>query len=280
MAELEKRGYLLENYRLFHLKSPGGSNVDMHYHAFCKLLMLRAGQGSYYIDGQHYLLRPGDIVLIGSHMLHKPELDGAMPYERIILYISPDYLRQLSTPGCDLAALFSREDHVLRLGRTGAEKLFSLAEELERELSAPGFGQEQLCDAQLIKLLVSLGRAGRDPHQPSPRMPESRRVREIMDYLDQNLTEAIDMDSLAERFFVSKYHMMRSFRQETGSTIYAYLTQKRLMLARQRMESGMSAAEACYSSGWRSYSSFTRACGKYYGTTPTGRAPISEEDYE
>ena len=46
MAEYEKRGYLLEPFRLFHLRSRGGEKVDFHYHEFCKILLLVSGQGS------------------------------------------------------------------------------------------------------------------------------------------------------------------------------------------------------------------------------------------
>ena len=284
MENYEKRGYLLENYRLFHLRSEGATNVDSHYHEFCKLLLLLSGQGSYYVDGQHYLLRPGDIVLIDSHSIHKPELGGAVPYERIILYVSPDYLRQLSTPGCDLPELFRpAAGHVLRL--KDPKPIFALATELERGLSQEGFGREQLSDANLLRLLVALGRAleRREAGEGTPTAPENKRVLEIMEYLDRSLAEPIDMDHLAEIFYVSKYHMMRAFREQTGTTIYTYLTRRRLALARERLEAGMSATECCYSCGFRSYSSFTRAWGKYYGTTPTGRADrklVRAEDYE
>ena len=66
MSEYEKRGYLLENFRLFHLRSEQHAAVDFHYHEFCKLLLLVSGRGSYVVDGQRYLLQPGDGVLIGS----------------------------------------------------------------------------------------------------------------------------------------------------------------------------------------------------------------------
>ena len=52
MAEYAKRGYLLENFRLFHLRSEGNAGVDFHYHEFCKILMLVSGQGSYFVDGK------------------------------------------------------------------------------------------------------------------------------------------------------------------------------------------------------------------------------------
>ena len=38
----EKRGYLLDDFRLFHLKDKNGTNIDYHYHEFCKLLLLRS----------------------------------------------------------------------------------------------------------------------------------------------------------------------------------------------------------------------------------------------
>ena len=50
MTGYEKRGYLLENFRLFHLRSEGGVKVDYHYHDFCKLLLLVSGSGSYVVE--------------------------------------------------------------------------------------------------------------------------------------------------------------------------------------------------------------------------------------
>jgi len=42
----------------------------------------------------------------------------------------------------------------------------------------------------------------------------------------------------------------------------------------------MRATEACYRCGFRSYSSFTRAYSKYFGTTPTGRPGAAQERAE
>ena len=67
------------------------------------------------------------------------------------------------------------------------------------------------------------------------------------------------------------------------ATIHGYLTERRLMLARELMKGGMSATDACFRSGFRSYCTFTRAYGKRFGSTPTGRrdaAALVEETYE
>lgn len=274
MGEYEKRGFLLENFRLFHLRSPGGAQVEHHYHEFCKVLLLISGSGGYFIDGQRYLLRSGDIVLIGSHSIHRPELDTESPYERIILYISPEYLRSQSTAESDLLRIFSGEKgHVLRLQENRRQRLFQQAASLEQVLEEEGFGREILSNAGMLRLLVEIGRNQNREQTagPSPVMPRNERILEILSYIEDHLSEDLDAETIARAFFISKFHMMRLFHRETGTTIHLYVTQKRLIRAKELMDAGMRATEACYRCGWRSYSSFTRAYNKHLGTTPTGR---------
>lgn len=274
MSHYKQQGYLLENFRLFHLRTAQGTQVDFHYHEFCKILLLFSGSGSYYVDGQRYLLQSGDIILLGSRSIHKPEMDAGVPYERIIIYVDPEFLQRNSTGECDLLSVFSGEKgHVLRLPENQRKKLFQLASSLEEDLKGSEFGQDILSSTGLLRVMVALGRARQrqDTADSGPVMPRSDRICQIIRYIDTHLTEDIDVDGIANHFFISRYHMMRQFREETGTTIHLYLTQKRLMLARSLIEGGMRATDACYRSGFRSYSSFTRACAKHFGATPTGR---------
>ena len=283
MAEYEKRGYLLENFRLFHLNSQAGTKVDYHYHEFCKLLLLVSGRGGYVVDGQRYLLQPGDIVLIGSRSAHRPELEEDSVYERIIIYIDPGFLQRFSTADCNLPELFSSDrGHVLRLKENDRKKIFALAAALEKELSGADYGRILLCSTALLRLLVEIGRCRRQEGAMNlnPVTPNDSRVVEWMQYLDRNLSEDLDMDALAEQFFISKFHMMRLFKAQTGFTIHTYLLQRRLLAARQLIERGMLATEACYRCGFRSYSSFTRAYSKHFGSTPTGRLCITQAQTE
>ena len=284
MTQYAKRGYLLENFRLFHLNTDAETRVDYHYHEFCKLLLLVSGRGSYVVDGQRYLLQPGDVVLVDSRSVHRPELETGNPYERIIIYISPEFLQKMSTEDCDLQQIFSADTgHVLRLKETERKKVFAMTAALEKELSGEDYGRELVSNAYLLRLLVEVGRQRRrkDAVNPHPVIPQNPRVLEWMHYLETHLAEDLDMDLLAEEFFISKYHMMRLFRRETGFTIHTYLLQRRLLAARQLIDKGMRATEACYRCGFRSYSSFTRAYSKHFGSTPTGRiAPVQSEGIE
>ena len=53
----EKKGFLQEDFRLFHLRDAQGTKVDYHYHEFYKLLFLVSGSGGYSIEGKRYMLK-------------------------------------------------------------------------------------------------------------------------------------------------------------------------------------------------------------------------------
>lgn len=267
----EKQGYLMEDFRLFHLKSAAGVQTEYHYHEFCKLVLLVSGSGSYWIAGQRYALQPGDIILVGSHCVHRPEFEAGAPYERVIVYISPDFLRRRSTEDCDLLESFSGSP-VLRSEKSRL-KLFQLAQQLEGELSGTEKGREILSSGLLLRLLVEILREQSRCVAPEPAglTATDSRVRAIMAYIDAHLEEDLPVEAIAERFYLSKYHMMRLFRAGTGSSIGGYITHQRLMRARELIASGLPATESCFRAGFGSYSSFTRTYGKYFGVTPTGR---------
>ena len=281
--EYESRGYLLDDYRLFHLSEPQKGETDLHYHEFCKLLLLRSGSGGYRVGGQRYALQAGDGVLIGSRCVHRPEFQPGVPYERIIIYISPEFLRRQSAPGCPLEQIFSGEaGPILRPTEKEQRRLFALAEQLEKELSGEKYGRVVLANGLLLQLLAQVGRSlhSRAALGPGPDAPQTDRVAELLRYIDAHLAEDLTIDSLAEEFYISKYHMMRLFRQETGQSIHGYLSHRRLLHARDLIARGFSATESCFRSGFRSYSSFTRAYAKQFGTTPTGRSTLLDETYE
>ena len=275
MEELyEKRGYLLEDFRLFHLKDDRSTNIEYHYHEFYKIVILLAGSGSYIVEGRHYQLIPGDIVLVGSRCVHKPQFEAGICYERVILYISPKFLRNNSSEDYPLDAVFSAaKGHVLRPTEEFRRQMHAMTSQLETEMGGTEPGHVILSRCVLLRMLVSIGReaARIDSQLPGPVVPKDGKVLDILRYLDANLTEDFSIDDLAAEFFISKYHMMRRFREETGTSIHTYLSDKRLLLARDLIQSGVSATDACFQSGFRSYSAFSRAYGKLFGVTPTGR---------
>ncbi len=281
-----KKGYLLENFRLFHLRDVQGTRIDYHYHEFYKLLFIVSGNGGYSIEGKRYQIKAGDIILVGSNCVHRPEFESGLPYERIILYISPEFLTGQSTADCDLTECFTGDfGHVLRPDEAAGNYFSAQIKALENALADHRYGRTIVSNSILLQLLVEIARGFRQDQvqKPAPVLPKSKRILEIVRYLDAHLTEDISIDELAEKFYFSRFHMMRRFKEETGTTIHTYLSDRRLMLARDLILQGTPATNACFQCGFQSYASFSRAYGKLFGNTPTGRKISSkavEETFE
>lgn len=264
-----QRGYLHEDFRLFHLRGAMEESVDWHYHTFHKIIEFLGGESGYGVEGKQYLLQPGDLVLVPQGCIHRPEAEPNAPYERRILYLSPEFLRRAGG-SCDLAACFDRAREEFRFvvhpaDGTGGVQLAAL-EHAERE---DAFGRELLAQSLLFQFLIGLNRAMADDLlQYAKPAAYDRKIEAILRYLSEHLTEPVSIDDLAARFFVSKYHMMRQFRAQTGYTIHGYLTGKRLMFARAMIAAGTPVLQASEESGFGDYSAFLRAYRKQFGAAP------------
>ncbi len=268
----EQRGYLREDYRLFHLNGSMEERMDWHYHTFHKIILFLSGTASYGIEGRSYSLSAGDLVLVPQGCIHRPEVEPGKPYERVILYISPDFLRRSSVESCALERCFSQakeQYHFVVRPQRSDRSLRTVLTELEKELTQEGYGRQILANSLLFQFLIGIARGMQEHalHYTEPKTCDEKTAA-ILQYLAENLTEPISIDALAARFFISKYHMMRKFHAQTGYTIHNYLVGKRLMLAQELIAGGMRVREACDASGFGDYSSFIRAYKRQFGQTP------------
>ena len=61
---------------------------------------------------------------------------------------------------------------------------------------------------------------------------------------------------------------MRLFKAQTGSTVHAYIRQKRLLWAARLIREGVPAGKAAADSGFGDYSAFHRAFRDSFGISP------------
>jgi len=270
-----KRGYLNEDFHFFHLKDRKKEKYEYHYHEFNKVILLLSGKVTYMVEGKSYFLKPWDILLVNHHDIHRPVIDDSEPYERIVIWVSTDYVNRVSRKGDDLSACFSlagqRRLNLIRLESALQERMRSLMAGLESALGETEYGSQQLAEALFLQLLVYLNRLllGEPVNPGEDTLKYDPRIEMLLKYINEHLKEELSIDELAAKCYVSRFYLMHRFKEETGYTIYNYIMQKRLLLARELLKEGVGPAQAAGECGFREYSAFLRAFKKNFKTTPT-----------
>ena len=263
------QGYLNENYRYFHLRDTAGQERDFHFHEFDKLVLLISGRVDYCVEDRVYALRPWDVLLVKHHTIHKALIDKSEPYERIIIYFGRKYFDR-AMPGVQLMECFERAGRGDCLLSAGPEQ----RQEMERTLSlyeassedARG-GATAMCDTYIMQLLIQLNRLTAEGTGAEKRAGGTK-IEPVLSYINENLARRLSVQELAERAFLSKYHFMRLFKEQTGETVHAYVRQRRLLYAARLIREGVPANKAAADSGFSDYSTFHRAFRESFGISP------------
>ena len=270
MEQYEKKGYLNSEFKLFHLTDQESHEIEYHYHDFDKITIFIKGTVNYMVEGKSYELKPYDIVLVKHNDIHRLSVDASTVYERIIVYISPGFMNAYKTDSYDLSFCFQRavkeHSNVLRIPSLEKSSLFKAILRLEKSFLDDGYAAELYRQVLFLEFMIHLNRAAAKNHLEFIDTDNcNAKIVQILQYINEHLDGNLAIDPLARHFYISKYHMMRQFKQETGYTIGNYITQKRLLLAKELILSGVPGTQACFDCGYHDYSTFSRAYRGLFG---------------
>lgn len=266
-----REGYLREGYHYFHLRDTAGQERDFHFHDFDKLVLLLSGRVTYAVEDRRYDLRPWDILLVRHHAIHKALIDQSEPYERVILYLDSAYIDR-AAPEAGLMRCFDRTDDtgnclVVPDEATRGE-IAALLRSLEGALADGRFGADVLRRSLIMQLLVLINRAAPGgAERPLPRRHDEK-ITQILTYINEHPDGDLSAERLSERAFLSRYHFMRRFKEQTGVSVHQYILQRRLTAAARLIRSGVPAGKAAADCGFSDYSTFYRAFRRTFGASP------------
>lgn len=267
-----KRGYLNEDFRLFHIKDMKSMEFQYHSHDFHKIVMFVSGNVTYHIEEKAYNLQPGDILLVGNTEIHKPKIDPNKVYERFVLWVYPDFLERNNTKETNLFQCFQKakenQQHLIRLDSTNVEVVRRLLDRMEKAASSDEYGKDVLTKALFLQLMVILNRLYNKTGSDLEINCYNETITKVISFINNNIQNDLSIDSIASVFYMNRYALMHKFKQETGSTIYDYVIKKRLAMAKILIRKGMPISQIYQECGFNDYSSFERAFKKNIGISP------------
>jgi AraC family transcriptional regulator len=94
-------------------------------------------------------------------------------------------------------------------------------------------------------------------------------IQNLVDHIENNLTEEINIIRLANSFHVSPWHFQRLFKAFAGDSLGGYIRGRRLTkAARLLLTTDLGVTDIAFRAGFNSHEVFTRAFRLYFGRSP------------
>ena len=259
---------LRQDFQLSHNRDPYFRTMEFHAHDFLELYYFLDDSVTYYIEDQVYDLCPGDLLIIPAGKMHRPVIANEhAAYERMVLWITPQYLQGIDSPAGDL------QKNLQKVGEHG--------------YCVPFRGDETVFVTALLKKLLYMQKNDTDPKFcagavelylwtifrsygviDTTHRNETQVIPQVIRYITEHFSEPLTLEDIAAEFFVSKSYLNRHFKAYTNSTVYAYIMALRLTHARRMLREGIPAVEAGRECGFSDYSTFYKAFKTQTGLSP------------
>ena len=90
----------------------------------------------------------------------------------------------------------------------------------------------------------------------------------IINYINTHLTNELNLEKICNKFYISKPHLNKKFKKVVGTTVWEYITTKRLLLAKDLLRSGEHPTKVFLKSGFNDYCTFFRAYKAKFNNSP------------
>ena len=247
---------------------PTGS---FHMHPHYEFYLFIRGSVQIIIEDESFDAHPMDLFIFPPGVLHLAQIiRSSETYERAYFYITRKALSDMSGDRFPmlsiLDAAMNRGDYSYHADDSSAAQFIRLLDECIADAAEadPSAHLMNRCRVNMLSLISCRILQRKDILTPRP--PD--RMNDIIRYINDHVLEPLSLDSLSDHFYISKYTLLHEFKSYANISVHQYILYKRLLLARQLMQNGVSPGNAAKQSGFNDYAGFYRAFVRQSAITP------------
>lgn len=240
------------------------SNERFSNHEELEIYYFIDGTLSFFCESEMLKIGSGDIVIVSPRLIHRRVIDENIRYHRKHFKISTDFFS-------DKAELYKRlvKRGFIKIGGSAVNELGLniLLSEVEGGIDEESPYGSLCASASLLYFLIKA--EGYCNEHETPIAPViDKTVKEIIRYINDNLSQDLNYTLLSEKFFMSPKSLYRKFKRETGVPLGKYIKSCRIIKAKHILALGGTANEAAEAVGYTDYSVFYRSFLNETGVSP------------
>lgn len=263
-----------------------------HVHETIELHFNLEGQRLMFVDRETYSLSPHSAIVVNHNLIHRTSTAPGFPpdHHNFILQLDrsrfDQILRVAGLRGFD--DFGERFNGVTTFNESEWQLILSVISEFKAMCEEDKMGAAvSMEDAhaflylQALELASIFAKARRrllhtELEANQKAVPETvvktgvhQKVHEVALYLQTHIHESVSLEELAQRFFMSRSYLTRSFRNVTGFSVVEYMTYIRIQKAQQLLrESDRSITEIADLCGFGNITYFEKVFKEATGQTP------------
>lgn len=237
------------------------AEYPIHTHNGYELLFLKKGDIFYEIGEESIPVRRNSLVITRPQTPHRIRPDFSTEYDRYNIILSPMEAQ------AEILAKIPENIHVLHFEGNGlVTALFEKMDYYCRML--PGDAGKRMVKMLTEELLWNVALQLESPLKTRPQYRHPM-TQTALDLIEERLVELGSVEALCDALGISKSYLYQIFQEDLNTTPKAWLTQRRLKLARREIFLGAKATVIYSFCGFQDYSSFFRAYKKQFGYSPS-----------
>ncbi len=231
------------------------------------------GEATACIGEQTYPVTPGTIVLYNPNEIHELYTTSLEPYDRYVLLFHYSEVSSL-WKGIEhsLLSMFSQreqyQNNLLRLHPHEFQHLISMLEKALSYQSNSNGEDDALLYAQFFKILHFLNQKYLQYANKQETNYHFPIVAKALNLINEQFVTLQQVEDLASQLHISNSYLARVFKRQVGTSVYEYIRNMKFAYAVKLLSEGHSVTQACFDSGFNSYSHFIQMFKRRYGTTP------------
>ncbi len=247
------------------------SPVPFHMHPHYEIYLLIRGNIQMLIEDESFDARPMDLFVFPPGVLHRAQLvDSSGPYERAYCYVTRKALADMSDNGFPMLRILEEAvgqgSYSYHADNESAGRFLRLLDDwiADARSDDPSAVPMNRCRINMMALITCRIVQRKDVLAPRP--PD--RMSEIIRYVSDHLLEPLSLESLSDRFYISKYTLLHDFKSYANISVHQYILYKRVLHAQELMRNGIPPGSAARQSGFNDYAGFYRAFVRYSTVPP------------
>ncbi|MDY3304327.1 MAG: AraC family transcriptional regulator [Clostridia bacterium] len=247
---------------MFNVKYAKGKS-DMRgkeFHEYNEIICFFGGEGHFISDRLNIKLKPNLIMIIPKACYHIMNLIGnENSYHRCVIHFG-----QIPLPDCLLntSEVIAAEIDIRTKYLT--DKILSLFDGKQNEKS-----YENII---LSCVTLMLDEINKNKNSCIKNEKSELIAYKCIEIINKRLSSNISVSEIAKMLNVSPSSLSHTFKKEMNISVYRYILEKRLVLARDMILNGKNPTDAAFECGFNDYSSFYRQYKKMYAAIPSKSA--------